>query len=86
VSRRPNLFTARERVVCGLGAGQCLLRQECHHRVDSRIDPFDLRDVGCRNFDTAEVAAADARGQFLCVAKAEISRHLAARPRRGIHP
>jgi hypothetical protein len=86
VSRGPDLFAAGERVISSLRAGQRLLRQKGHHRVHRRVDPLDLRNVSFSQFDTGKVAAADARGQFLCVAKAEISRHLAARPRRGIHP
>ena len=83
--QRPNLITARQRIVRRLGAFQRLLRQKGHHRIHRRVDPFDLRNVSLSQFDTGKFAAADARGQFLCIAKAEISRHLRVRLLGGIH-
>ena len=83
--QRPNLSAPRQRLVRGFGAFQRLLRQEGHHRIDRRVDPLDLRNVRLGNLDAAVFPAADARGQFRCVEKAEISRHLRAHLRGGIH-
>ena len=83
--QRADLFAAAQRVVRGLGAFQRLLRQESYNGVDGRIHPLDLRDVGLRQFDTGKIPATDARGQFGCIEKAEISRHRQVRPRRESH-
>ncbi len=83
--QRPDLFASCQRLVSRLRTFQRLLRQKRHHRVDSRIDPLDLRNMRRRHLHTGESPTADARGQFPPVSKAKISRHLQARLQVGIH-